>query len=87
MLSNLWKSGPPKTPSQGSYGRRKQYPLGLILSPTRELAIQIYEESLKFSYRCTMRSCCVYGGADANTQIRDLDRGCHLLVATPGRLE
>eukprot|EP00121_Abeoforma_whisleri_P005954 Awhi_evm1s5404 len=34
-----------------------------------------------------MRACCVYGGADSGAQMRDLDRGCHLLVATPGRLE
>lgn len=32
------------------------------------------------------RPCVVYGGADVGTQLRDLDRGCHLLVATPGRL-
>ena len=33
-----------------------------------------------------MRPCVVYGGADIGGQIRDLERGCHLLVATPGRL-
>lgn len=33
-----------------------------------------------------MRPCVVYGGADIGSQIRDLQRGCHLLVATPGRL-
>ncbi len=33
-----------------------------------------------------MRPCVVYGGADIGQQIRDLERGCHLLVATPGRL-
>ena len=33
-----------------------------------------------------MRPCVVYGGADVGTQMRDIDRGCHLLVATPGRL-
>lgn len=33
-----------------------------------------------------MRPCVVYGGADIGGQIRDLSRGCHLLVATPGRL-
>lgn len=33
-----------------------------------------------------MRPCVVYGGADIWSQLRDLDRGCHLLVATPGRL-
>ena len=33
-----------------------------------------------------MRPCVVYGGANVGDQMRDLDRGCHVLVATPGRL-
>lgn len=41
---------------------------------------------LQFSYRSRVRPCVVYGGADIGQQIRDLERGCHLLVATPGRL-
>lgn len=66
--------------------KRKHYPLGLVLAPTRELATQIYDESRKFSYRSRLRPCVVYGGANFGDQTRDLDRGCHLLVATPGRL-
>ena len=72
--------------AQAKIGRRKQFPLCLILAPTRELASQIYEEARKFSYRSHVRPCVVYGGADIGVQIRDLERGCHLLVATPGRL-
>lgn len=64
----------------------KQYPMALVLSPTRELACQIYDEACKFSYRSRVRPCVVYGGADPVQQMKDLDRGCHLLVATPGRL-
>ena len=41
---------------------------------------------LKVAYRSRVRPCVVYGGADIGQQIRDLERGCHLLVATPGRL-
>jgi len=41
---------------------------------------------VQFSYRSHIRPCVVYGGADIGGQIRDLARGCHLLVATPGRL-
>ena len=41
---------------------------------------------LQFAYRSRVRPCVVYGGADIGQQIRDLERGCHLLVATPGRL-
>uniref|UniRef100_A0A4W4EY80 RNA helicase n=1 Tax=Electrophorus electricus TaxID=8005 RepID=A0A4W4EY80_ELEEL len=63
-----------------------QYPISLVLAPTRELALQIYDEARKFAYRSRVRPCVVYGGADIGQQIRDLERGCHLLVATPGRL-
>ena len=58
----------------------------MILAPTRELAIQIYDEAKKFSYRSWVRPCVVYGGTPLGDQLRDLKRGCGLLVATPGRL-
>lgn len=61
-------------------------PVTLVLAPTRELAIQIYEEAKKFAYRSWVRPCTVYGGTPINDQMRDLERGCGLLVATPGRL-
>lgn len=67
--------------------RRKQFPLGLVLAPTRELATQIYEEAKKFAYRSRMRPAVLYGGNNTGDQMRDLDHGCHLIVATPGRLE
>lgn len=70
----------------GRPGRRKQFPYCLILAPTRELASQIFEEARKFAYRSLLRPCVVYGGADVGSQMRELDRGCHILVATPGRL-
>lgn len=88
ILNQMYERGPqgcniPNT----RYGRHsKQYPLGLVLAPTRELATQIYDEARKFSYRSRLRPCVVYGGANIYDQIRDLERGCHLLVATPGRL-
>ena len=123
-------------PHGRGYGRRKQYPLALVLAPTRELALQIFEEARKvcwhwlflhldvfplvekvaprqvqvhsfsvcalladcltapcfvllcaqFAYRSHVRPCVCYGGADIGSQIHDIERGCHLLVATPGRL-
>lgn len=79
------QSGPPEEPPR-NYGRRKQYPSALVLSPTRELASQIHDESRKVIYRTQLRTCVVYGGADLRTQMMSLERGCHLLVATPGRL-
>ena len=58
----------------------------MVLAPTRELALQIYEEARKFAYRSWVRPCVVYGGQPMVDQMRDLERGCELLVATPGRL-
>lgn len=66
--------------------RKKLLPVALVLAPTRELASQIYDEARKFSYRSRVRPCVVYGGSDIKAQMRDLDQGCHILVATPGRL-
>ncbi|KPP76361.1 ATP-dependent RNA helicase DDX3X-like [Scleropages formosus] len=94
VLSQIYTEGPGKalqavkasSQENGKYGRRKQYPISLVLAPTRELALQIYDEARKFAYRSRVRPCVVYGGADIGQQIRDLEKGCHLLVATPGRL-
>lgn len=61
-------------------------PLALILAPTRELAVQIFEEARKFAYRSWVMPCVAYGGADIGQQIREMRRGCDVLVATPGRL-
>ncbi|KAI9558726.1 hypothetical protein GHT06_015515 [Daphnia sinensis] len=88
ILNQLFERGPVVNTAAGqrSYARRKQYPLALVLAPTRELATQIYDEAKKFAYRSRVRPCVVYGGADVRQQMQDLERGCHLLVATPGRL-
>ncbi|KAI6612949.1 DEAD-box ATP-dependent RNA helicase [Pyricularia oryzae] len=91
ILSQAFKTGPSPIPATnqgpGGYGRqRKAYPTSLILAPTRELVSQIYDESRKFAYRSWVRPCVVYGGADIGSQLRQIERGCDLLVATPGRL-
>ncbi|KDP31038.1 hypothetical protein JCGZ_11414 [Jatropha curcas] len=61
-------------------------PIVLILAPTRELAVQIQEEALKFGSRANVTSTCIYGGAPKGPQIRDLRRGVEIVIATPGRL-
>lgn len=86
ILNQIFDAGPSQIKNNNQRGRSKQYPLALVLAPTRELATQIYEESRKFAYRAHVRTCVVYGGADVVSQMRELSRGCHLLVATPGRL-
>lgn len=57
ILNQMYEGGPPNL--QQGRSRRKQYPLGLILAPTRELATQIYDESKKFAYRARVRPCVV----------------------------
>ncbi|GAB7359380.1 hypothetical protein MBLNU230_g6031t1 [Neophaeotheca triangularis] len=88
ILSQAFQNGPSSTaPAQTGFGRqRKAYPTSLILAPTRELVSQIFEEAKKFAYRSWVRPCVVYGGADIGSQLRQIERGCDLLVATPGRL-
>ncbi|KAM0944886.1 putative RNA helicase [Dioscorea sansibarensis] len=65
---------------------RMAYPVALILSPTRELSSQIHEEVKKFSYMTGIRVAVAYGGAPMYHQLRDLEKGVDILVATPGRL-
>ncbi|KAF3284662.1 hypothetical protein TWF970_010952 [Orbilia oligospora] len=72
--------------NRGGYGRKAE-PLVLIVAPTRELATQIFLECRKFCYRSFMRPCLVYGGADIRPQRTELEKGCDLVVGTPGRLQ
>ncbi|XP_024530928.1 ATP-dependent RNA helicase-like protein DB10 [Selaginella moellendorffii] len=61
-------------------------PTVLVLAPTRELATQIHEEAVKFGRSSRITSTCVYGGASKGPQLRDIERGCDIVIATPGRL-
>ena len=58
----------------------------LILTPTRELAIQVEESIKAYCKYVPLRSLVVYGGVNINTQIPILKTGIEILVATPGRL-
>jgi superfamily II DNA/RNA helicase len=62
-------------------------PLCLVLSPTRELAIQIQGECLKFGSPIGIASECVYGGTNVQTQVQQLrNNSPQVVIATPGRL-
>jgi ATP-dependent RNA helicase RhlE len=58
----------------------------LILTPTRELAIQVHESVQTYGKYVPLRSFCVYGGVNINPQIDAMKKGVEVLVATPGRL-
>ena len=58
----------------------------LVLTPTRELAVQVAESFRDYGRNLPLRSTVVYGGVDMNAQIEQLRRGVEILVATPGRL-
>ncbi len=59
---------------------------GLVLAPTRELAVQIEDDFTGFAYHSTLTSVAVYGGVDGDIQARALKAGADMVVATPGRL-
>lgn len=68
-------------------GRAKaRMPRSLILSPTRELAAQISENFVKYGKYHPLQQALIVGGTSMEEQIRNLDRGVDVLIATPGRL-
>ncbi|KXJ28996.1 probable ATP-dependent RNA helicase DDX43 [Exaiptasia diaphana] len=64
---------------------KREGPSVLVLSPTRELALQIEDEVKKYHYK-GIRSVCVYGGGNRRNQIQVVTDGVEIVIATPGRL-
>jgi len=58
----------------------------LVLTPTRELAVQVAENAANYSRHTDLRSAVVYGGVDMKEQVATLRGGIEILIATPGRL-
>jgi len=72
---------------RGSAKRRKPgHPGALVLAPTRELALQIAKELDDYARYLDVRTVQIFGGVGQNPQVRALNRGVDVLVATPGRL-
>lgn len=61
-------------------------PVSLIMTPTRELAVQIHRDCKPFLKMMGLRSVCAYGGAPIRDQIAELKRGAEIIVCTPGRM-
>uniref|UniRef100_A0A8C7DAG0 RNA helicase n=1 Tax=Oncorhynchus kisutch TaxID=8019 RepID=A0A8C7DAG0_ONCKI len=68
------------------YLERGDGPICLVLAPTRELAQQVQQVARDYGKTSRIKSTCVYGGAPKGPQIRDLERGTEICIATPGRL-
>lgn len=79
----------PDTTAPGYNAMRHQVraePLVVIVVPTRELAMQIFDEARRMCYRSMLRPCVVYGGLPMPITRDQLGAGCDILIATPGRL-
>ncbi|KAL7024973.1 hypothetical protein ACKWTF_013285 [Chironomus riparius] len=61
-------------------------PVSIIMTPTRELCMQIGKDIKKFSKSLGLRCVCVYGGTGISEQIAELKRGAEIIVCTPGRM-
>lgn len=61
-------------------------PIAILLSPTRELALQIYKQLTNFTKKLGISACCCYGGSSIEPQIAELKKGAQVVVSTPGRL-
>ncbi|KAF3939480.1 hypothetical protein ABW19_dt0205799 [Dactylella cylindrospora] len=61
-------------------------PIALIMTPTRELATQIFKECKPFLKALNLRGVCAYGGSPIKDQIAELKRGAEFIVCTPGRM-
>lgn len=72
--------------SQQAAVRGPRPPRALVLTPTRELALQVHDNLRQYAKHVRLSSAAIFGGAGMNPQIEALRRGLDLLVATPGRL-
>lgn len=61
-------------------------PIAIVMTPTRELCMQIGKDIRKFSKSLGLRAVCVYGGTGISEQIAELKRGAEIIVCTPGRM-
>lgn len=66
--------------------KTRKVPQGLVIAPTRELAVQTYESMLKVSQEMGITIAVIYGGASLDEQIRTIRRGVQIIIGTPGRI-
>ncbi|TFK76034.1 P-loop containing nucleoside triphosphate hydrolase protein [Pluteus cervinus] len=61
-------------------------PVAIVMTPTRELAVQIHRECKPFLKVLNLRAVCAYGGSPIKDQIAELKKGAEIIVCTPGRM-
>nr|BAE44472.1 Vasa [Botryllus primigenus] len=81
VLAGIFRSG-----LKADSFSEKQTPQAIVVGPTRELVSQIFTEARKFARNSVVQPVVAYGGTSVQSQLRDLSRGCNILIATPGRL-
>lgn len=83
ILHDLFEAGHRGGKGRGKYGRA---PRALVLCPTRELAVQIFDSFVAYGRNVPLRHAAVYGGVSQFRQEKALKTGIDVLIATPGRL-
>ncbi|PSK34876.1 ATP-dependent RNA helicase DED1 [Elsinoe australis] len=91
LMGKVDKIGGPRVDTRDpSYDPEKHKvraePLVVIVCPTRELALQIFDETRRLAYRSKLRPVCCYGGIAVKYNLQQLSKGCDILIGTPGRL-
>lgn len=89
LINNMLRSGPPEFKHGFEHEHLingMSYPTSLIISPTRELANQIYDECLKLCYNTGIVPAVVFGGERREIQNMQIEKGVDIVIATPGRL-
>lgn len=95
ILHRLSENAPVDEPRSHSKHKKAKYnrngghgrpPRALVLCPTRELAMQIYESFIAYGRNLHLRHSVVFGGVSQGKQVRELRAGVDVLIATPGRL-
>jgi len=75
-----------KTHANTSFSPARHPVRALILTPTRELAVQVHESVQVYAKHVALRAAVVYGGVPIDPQVKEMKAGVEILVATPGRL-
>lgn len=89
MIDKMLKEGPPEYKEEFMHEhliKGMSYPTSLIITPTRELANQIYDECLKLCYNTGIVPVVLFGGEKKDIQNQHVERGADIVIATPGRL-